>query len=109
MFDHAAVEILDAIFSHACRASRIDEEASGTAGLPGRCSSMPARTGTSGVVRLGEQATAEDLTTITAGDLQAAYQELTDNRIIGTPGESAGAATLGTAAGLRLQATRPPR
>ena len=97
VFDHAAVEILDAIFSHACRAGRIDELGNGRFArslFEHACAYRDVR-----VVRLGEQATAEDLTTITAGDLQAAYQELTDNRIIGTPGESAGAATLGTAAG----------
>jgi hypothetical protein len=34
-------------------------------------------------VRLGEAATAEDLTTLTAGDLRAAYRELAGEQAIG--------------------------
>jgi hypothetical protein len=37
------------------------------------------------VVRLGEAATAEDLTTVTADDLRAAYTELAADRALGFP------------------------
>jgi SpoVK/Ycf46/Vps4 family AAA+-type ATPase len=95
-FDPAAVEVLHAIFSRACEAGWIDEFGNGRFArslFEHACAYRDVR-----VVRLGEQATAADLTTLTAADVQTAYQELTDNRVIGTSGESAWAASPGTAA-----------
>jgi hypothetical protein len=50
-------------------------------------------------VRLGERATAADLTTITASDVRAAYLELTGSRVTGVPSESGEAGAPGMAAG----------
>ena len=74
-FDPPAVEVLKEIFAHACEAGRIDELGNGRFArslFERACASRDVR-----VVRLGEQAaTAEDLTTVTAADLQAAYRDL---------------------------------
>ena len=73
-FDPPAVEVLKEVFAHACEAGRIDELGNGRFArslFERACASRDVR-----VVRLGEQATAEDLTTVTAADLQAAYRDL---------------------------------
>jgi len=73
-FDAPAVEVLREIFSHACEAGRIDELGNGRFArslFERACASRDVR-----VVRLGEQATAEDLTTVTAADVQTAYRDL---------------------------------
>src|SRR6202011_3121041 len=74
MFDPAAKEVLRAIFAHACEAGRIDELGNGRfarALFERACACRDVR-----VVRLGEQATAEDLTTLTAADVETAYRDL---------------------------------
>jgi SpoVK/Ycf46/Vps4 family AAA+-type ATPase len=74
MFEPAAVEVLGGIFAHACQARRIDELGNGRFArslLERACAYRDVR-----VVRLGEQATAEDLTTLTAADVQDAYRDL---------------------------------
>jgi SpoVK/Ycf46/Vps4 family AAA+-type ATPase len=74
MFDPAAKEVLGAIFSHACQAGRIDELGNGRFArslFERACACRDVR-----VVRLGEQATAADLTTLTAADVETAYREL---------------------------------
>ena len=74
MFEPAAVEVLGGIFAHACEARRIDELGNGRFArslLERACACRDVR-----VVRLGEQATAEDLTTLTAADVQTAYRDL---------------------------------
>jgi len=74
MFDPAAVEVLGAIFAHACDARRIDELGNGRFArslFERACACRDVR-----VVRLGERATAEDLTTVTAADVQTAYRDL---------------------------------
>jgi len=75
VFDPAALEVLRAIFGHACAAGRIDELGNGRFArslFERACACRDVR-----VVRLGEQATAEDLTTVTAADVQTAYRDLT--------------------------------
>jgi SpoVK/Ycf46/Vps4 family AAA+-type ATPase len=74
VFDPAAVEVLAGIFAHACAAGRIDELGNGRFArslFERACASRDVR-----VVRLGEQATAEDLTTVMAADVEAAYRDL---------------------------------
>jgi SpoVK/Ycf46/Vps4 family AAA+-type ATPase len=74
-FDPAAIEVLRAIFGHACAAGRIDELGNGRFArslFERACACRDVR-----VVRLGEQATAADLTTVTAADVQTAYRDLT--------------------------------
>jgi SpoVK/Ycf46/Vps4 family AAA+-type ATPase len=73
-FDPEAVEVLRAIFSLACDAGRIDELGNGRFArslFERACAYRDVR-----VVRLGEQATAEDLTTLTAADVETAYHDL---------------------------------
>src|SRR6202453_1360802 len=74
MFDPAAVDVLAGIFAHACEVGRIDELGNGLFArslFERACASRDVR-----VVRLGEQATAEDLTTVTAADVETAYRDL---------------------------------
>ena len=74
MFDPAAREVLGAIFSHACQAGQIDELGNGRFArslFERACACRDVR-----VVRLGEQATAADLTTLTGADVETAYREL---------------------------------
>ena len=74
VFDPGAKEVLAVIFAHACAAGRIDELGNGRFArslFERACSCRDVR-----VVRLGEQATAADLTTVTADDVQAAYRDL---------------------------------
>ena len=74
MFDPPAKEVLGGIFAHACEAGRIDELGNGRFArslFERACACRDVR-----VVRLGEQATAEDLTTVTAADVQTAYRDL---------------------------------
>jgi type VII secretion ATPase EccA len=74
VFDPAAMDMLDDIFNRACAAGRIDELGNGRFArslFERACACRDLR-----VVRLGEEATAEDLTTVTAEDLQTACREL---------------------------------
>ncbi len=74
MFEPAAVEVLGAIFGHACDGGRIDELGNGRFArslFERACACRDVR-----VVRLGEQATAADLTTLTAADVEMAYRDL---------------------------------
>src|SRR6516165_9364881 len=74
MFDPEARQMLHAIFVHACEAGRVDELGNGRFArslFERACASRDVR-----VVRLGEQATAEDLTTVTGADVAAAYRDL---------------------------------
>ena len=74
MFDPAAKQVLGAIFRHACDAGRIDELGNGRFArslFERACACRDVR-----VVRLGEEATAADLTTLTAADVETAYREL---------------------------------
>ena len=75
VFDPGAKEVLAGIFARACAAGRIDELGNGRFArslFERACACRDVR-----VVRLGEQeATAEDLTTVTVADVQAAYREL---------------------------------
>ena len=62
------------IFAHACEAGRIDELGNGRFArslFERACACRDVR-----VVRLGEQATAADLTTLTAADVETAYRDL---------------------------------
>jgi SpoVK/Ycf46/Vps4 family AAA+-type ATPase len=73
-FDPKAIEVLKEIFAHACAAGRIDELGNGRFArslFERACASRDVR-----VVRLGEQATAEDLTTVTGADVETAYRDL---------------------------------
>ena len=73
-FEPAALDVLGAIFSQACEAGRIDELGNGRFArslFERACACRDVR-----VVRLDEQATAEDLTTVTAADVETAYREL---------------------------------
>ncbi len=73
-FDPQAIEILKEIFTHACAMGRVDELGNGRFArslFERACASRDVR-----VVRLGEQATAEDLTTVTAADVDTAYRDL---------------------------------
>jgi len=74
MFDPAAREVLGTIFAHACTAGRIDELGNGRFArslFERACACRDVR-----VVRLGEQATAADLTTLTRADVETAYRDL---------------------------------
>ena len=74
MFDLPAKEVLGAIFAYACEAGRIDELGNGRFArslFERACACRDVR-----VVRLGEQATAADLTTLTAADVETAYRDL---------------------------------
>jgi SpoVK/Ycf46/Vps4 family AAA+-type ATPase len=74
VFEPAALRVLDEIFAHAEQAGRIDELGNGRFArslFERACACRDVR-----VVRLGEEATAEDLTTLTAGDVRGAYAEL---------------------------------
>jgi SpoVK/Ycf46/Vps4 family AAA+-type ATPase len=74
MFDPPAVDVLAGIFAHVCEAGRIDELGNGRFArslFERACASRDVR-----VVRLGEQVTAEDLTTVTAADVETAYRDL---------------------------------
>ncbi|MBV9207399.1 MAG: AAA family ATPase [Actinobacteria bacterium] len=73
-FDEAALGALAIIFAHACEAGRIDQLGNGRFArslFERACAYRDVR-----VVRLGEQATAADLTTLTDADVEAAYHEL---------------------------------
>ena len=98
-FDADAIHVLDEIFSHAGREQRrINELGNGRFArslFERACAQRDVR-----VVRLGEAATAEDLTTVTADDLRAAYRELAGEQTIGftrpshvTPAADPGAET----------------
>jgi SpoVK/Ycf46/Vps4 family AAA+-type ATPase len=73
-FDPPAKDVLSAMFAQACQAGRIDELGNGRFArslFERACAYRDVR-----VVRLGEQATAADLTTLTAADVQTAYRDL---------------------------------
>jgi SpoVK/Ycf46/Vps4 family AAA+-type ATPase len=73
-FEADALHALDEIFAHAERAGRIDELGNGRFArslFERACACRDVR-----VVRLGESATAADLTTLTAADVRGAYAEL---------------------------------
>jgi SpoVK/Ycf46/Vps4 family AAA+-type ATPase len=73
VFDQAALRVLDEIFAHATESGRIDELGNGRFArslFERACAFRDVR-----VVRLGETATAEDLTTLTADDVRGAYAE----------------------------------
>jgi SpoVK/Ycf46/Vps4 family AAA+-type ATPase len=73
-FESEALHALDQIFAHAERAGRIDELGNGRFArslFERACACRDVR-----VVRLGEAATAADLTTLTADDVRGAYAEL---------------------------------
>jgi SpoVK/Ycf46/Vps4 family AAA+-type ATPase len=74
MFDPQAIEALKDMFTRACAMDRIDELGNGRFArslFERACASRDVR-----VVRLGEQATAEDLTTVTRADVETAYRDL---------------------------------
>jgi SpoVK/Ycf46/Vps4 family AAA+-type ATPase len=74
-FEPDAVRVLEQIFAHAERAGRIDELGNGRFArslFERACACRDVR-----VVRLGESATAADLTTLTADDVRGAYTDLT--------------------------------
>ncbi len=74
MFDPAAVDVLGGIFARACAAGRIDELGNGRFArslFERACAYRDVR-----VVSMGERATAEHLTTVTAADVQTANQDL---------------------------------
>ncbi|HEV2252007.1 MAG TPA: AAA family ATPase [Streptosporangiaceae bacterium] len=78
-FDPPAIEILRDIFTRACAMGRVDELGNGRFArslFERACASRDVR-----VVRLGEQATAEDLTTVTAADVETAYHDLDPSHI----------------------------
>ena len=81
-FDADATHVLDEIFGHVgSQQRRINELGNGRFArslFERACAQRDVR-----VVRLGEAATAEDLTTVTAGDLRAAYRELAGEQTIG--------------------------
>jgi SpoVK/Ycf46/Vps4 family AAA+-type ATPase len=84
-FDPAAEDVLEVIFAHACGSGRIDELGNGRFArslFERACACRDVR-----VVRLGEYATAADLTTVTAGDVQTAYAELAPRNPISVPGQ----------------------
>jgi len=88
MFDPAAREVLAGIFAQTCDAGRIDELGNGRFArslFERACACRDVR-----VVRLGEEATAADLTTLTAADVATAYRELdpgTPKTSIAVPGQ----------------------
>ena len=74
MFDPAAIEALRGIFTQAAQAGRIDELGNGRFArslFERACAARDLR-----VVRLGENATAQDLTTLLAADVTTANREL---------------------------------
>jgi SpoVK/Ycf46/Vps4 family AAA+-type ATPase len=74
-FEPEAIRVLDQIFAQAERAGAIDELGNGRFArslFERACACRDVR-----VVRLGESATAADLTTLTAADVRGAYAELT--------------------------------
>ena len=74
-FEPDAVRVLEQIFAQAERAGAIDELGNGRFArslFERACACRDVR-----VVRLGESATAADLTTLTAADVRGAYAELT--------------------------------
>jgi SpoVK/Ycf46/Vps4 family AAA+-type ATPase len=74
-FEPEAVRVLEQIFAHAERAGRIDDLGNGRFArslFERACACRDVR-----VVRLGESATAADLTTLTPDDVRGAYAELT--------------------------------
>ncbi|HEX3751060.1 MAG TPA: AAA family ATPase [Streptosporangiaceae bacterium] len=80
-FDYDAIQMLERIFEHAGRDHRIDDLGNGRFArslFERACAHRDVR-----VVRLGEGATAEDLTTVTADDLGAAYRELAGDQAAG--------------------------
>jgi SpoVK/Ycf46/Vps4 family AAA+-type ATPase len=84
-FDPGATQLLGAVFTEACQAGRIDELGNGRFArslFERACASRDVR-----VVRLGEQATAEDLTTLTSGDVQTAYRDLVPGGQVAVPGQ----------------------
>jgi len=86
VFHPAAVEVLGAIFTHACGSGRIDELGNGRFArslFERACACRDVR-----VVRLGEQATAEDLTTLTAADVETAYRDLAPQDPLAVPGQA---------------------
>jgi SpoVK/Ycf46/Vps4 family AAA+-type ATPase len=74
-FEPEAIRVLEQIFAQAERAGRIDELGNGRFArslFERACACRDVR-----VVRLGESATAADLTTLTADDVRGAYADLT--------------------------------
>jgi SpoVK/Ycf46/Vps4 family AAA+-type ATPase len=74
MFEPAAKQVLGAIFRQTCDTGRIDELGNGRFArslFERACACRDVR-----VVRLGENATAADLTTLTAADVEMAYRDL---------------------------------
>jgi SpoVK/Ycf46/Vps4 family AAA+-type ATPase len=74
MFDAVAVERLHGIFTHACAVGLIDELGNGRFArslFERACAARDLR-----VVRIGDQATAHDLTTLIAADVETASREL---------------------------------
>ena len=74
-FEPEAIRVLEQIFAHAERAGVIDELGNGRFArslFERACACRDVR-----VVRLGESATAADLTTLTAADVRGAYADLT--------------------------------
>jgi SpoVK/Ycf46/Vps4 family AAA+-type ATPase len=85
VFDTEATEAVRRIFTHACAAGRIDELGNGRFArslFERACACRDVR-----VVRLGEQATAEDLTTVTAADVETAYRDLEPDNPLTVPGQ----------------------
>ena len=73
-FDPDARPVLDQIFGAACEQQKVDELGNGRFArslFERACACRDVR-----VVRLGEQATAEDLTTLTAADVATAHRDL---------------------------------
>ena len=87
-FDPGASHMLGQIFAHAgARQRRINDLGNGRFArslFERACAHRDVR-----VVRLGEAATAEDLTTVTADDLSAAYRELSGDQAAGFTSPSA--------------------
>jgi SpoVK/Ycf46/Vps4 family AAA+-type ATPase len=74
VFEPAALLVLDEIFAQAAESGRVDELGNGRFArslFERACACRDVR-----VVRLGEAATAEDLTTLTAADVSAAHADL---------------------------------
>jgi SpoVK/Ycf46/Vps4 family AAA+-type ATPase len=75
-FDATALQVLDDVFSDVAAMGRLDQLGNGRFArslVERACSYRDQR-----IVRLGEAVTAGDLSTITAGDVKTAYQELAD-------------------------------
>src|SRR5579863_298366 len=73
-FEPGALDALGVIFAHACEAGRIDELGNGRFArslFERACAFRDVR-----VVRLGDEATADDLTTVTTADVENAYRDL---------------------------------